>query len=135
MFALLLAISTERSGPAAIGGLDTAKQPPPAWLEAPGGCRIRLAPRQAIGRSRKCELVVPSKCISRRHALIEVRGNGDYWLSDLGSRNGTCVNGRRIARAVRLRDGDRVRIADTAFRFLQPPPAASIPPGRVAPLR
>ena len=48
-----------------------------------------------------------------------LRGTGSYWLSDLGSRNGTWVNGRRIAKAVRLRDGDRVGIAQMSFTFRQ----------------
>lgn len=45
--------------------------------------------------------------VSRYHAEIKIR-NGQYWLSDLGSSNGTTVNGQRVVRAVLLNDGDRI---------------------------
>ena len=53
------------------------------------------------------------------HALVGLRETGNYWLSDLGSRNGTRVNGIRITNAVRLRDGDHVGIAQVYFTFRQ----------------
>lgn len=121
MLALLFVIRNESPEPPPLGDRAAGSHPLPAWLEAVGGCRIRLARTCMIGRARKNDLVLPSNCISRRHALIKVRGNGAHWLSDLGSRNGTWVNGSRIAHAVRLRDGDRVGIAQMVFRFRQTP--------------
>jgi hypothetical protein len=119
MLALLFVISSENPGLAAAGNPDAPSQLPPAWLEAAGGFRIRLAPRCRIGRANANEIVIPSMCISRRHARIEIREAGKCWLSDLGSRNGTWVNGTRIADVVRLRDGDRVGIAQVRFTFRQ----------------
>lgn len=119
MLALLLVISSESSEPTGAGNFDSGRQLPPAWLAAAGGVRIRLAHRCAIGRANENDLVIPSKCISRSHALVGLREAGRYWLSDLGSRNGTWVNGERIADAVRLRDGDRVGIARVVFTFRQ----------------
>jgi hypothetical protein len=71
--------------------------------------------RVALGRSRGCEIRVPDLNVSRRHA--EVRNNdGAYWIVDLGSTNGTEVNGERIERE-RLRDGDRITLGSTEIVF------------------
>jgi pSer/pThr/pTyr-binding forkhead associated (FHA) protein len=56
--------------------------------------------------------------ISRSHAIVELRGE-DYYLKDLGSSNGTYVNGKLIEdRGTLLRDGDAVRFARYDFIFL-----------------
>ena len=53
---------------------------------------------------------------SARHARFEPRRDG-VWLADMGSTNGTFVNGARIAEARRLRNGDIVRVGETDLRF------------------
>ena len=53
---------------------------------------------------------------SARHARVEPRRDG-VWVQDLGSTNGTHVNGVRIERPRRLADGDVVRIGETELRF------------------
>jgi pSer/pThr/pTyr-binding forkhead associated (FHA) protein len=53
---------------------------------------------------------------SARHARVEPRRDG-VWVQDLGSTNGTHVNGVRIDRPRRLTDGDVVRIGETELRF------------------
>jgi hypothetical protein len=68
-----------------------------------------------IGRSRRCDFVVADPSVSRRHALL-LRGRDGWTLYDLGSTNGTRVNGWRVERAV-LRTGDEVELGGTAFRF------------------
>jgi serine/threonine-protein kinase len=76
-----------------------------------------------VGRSPDCDVVVKAPDVSRRHCRI-VRGAGEVIVEDLGSSQGTRVNGSRVARA-RLRDGDRLEIAGQAFRVLLRPPAVT----------
>ncbi len=64
-----------------------------------------------IGRSSDCDVVLPGRQVSRQHAVIE-RDNGTYQLRDLGSKNGTFVNGQRVRREPHpLKDGDEIQIA------------------------
>ena len=81
-----------------------------AAFEAPTGERIPIRGNCAIGRSPANEVVVPDERVSRRHALVHVQEGGEYWLVDLGSGNGTYVNGRRLTRPTRLKDGDEIEI-------------------------
>lgn len=70
----------------------------------------------AIGRSRDCECVIDDPSISRRHAELR-RGPGGKWeIVDLGSTNGTEVNGRRASRAP-LRSGDQVTLGTRTLSF------------------
>ena len=119
MLTFLFVICRKISEPPGAGNSGEARRLPPAWLEMVRGTRIRLGHRCVIGRAKENDLVIPSKCISRMHALVGLRETGNYWLSDLGSRNGTRVNGIRITNAVRLRDGDHVGIAQVYFTFRQ----------------
>lgn len=69
-----------------------------------------------IGRGRDCDLVLSDRTVSRVHASL--RRFGDQWfLEDLGSTNGTRVNGFRIRTATAVRSGDRVGLGGLAFRF------------------
>lgn len=62
-----------------------------------------------IGRAEDCDIVLTDREVSRRHA--QIRGeSGSYVLVDLGSTNGTMVNGVRVERAIPLRSGDEIRI-------------------------
>jgi len=65
--------------------------------------------RFLIGRSRKCHLCVGSTSISRRHCAI-TRDQATVSVEDLGSRNGTLVNGQRIEEQVELHSGDELTI-------------------------
>lgn len=53
--------------------------------------------RTTIGRTPECHLMVPGRAISRVHAAIEQAVDGRWTVVDLGSRNGTMLNGRRVA--------------------------------------
>ena len=67
--------------------------------------------RVVIGRGSDCDVVLPERQVSRYHAQIE-RENGGYLLRDLGSKNGTCVNGQAVEdRPCPLKDGDEIQIA------------------------
>lgn len=69
-----------------------------------------------LGRERDNDLSLPDQQASRHHAVIQLR-EGRYWISDLNSRNGTLVNGARIAQPAPLSDGDSIQIGDTRFVF------------------
>jgi pSer/pThr/pTyr-binding forkhead associated (FHA) protein len=64
--------------------------------------------RMVIGRGRGADLVVAESTMSREHAAIAFDEEGCF-VEDLGSTNGTKVNGERSARA-RLRDGDEIQL-------------------------
>jgi len=71
-----------------------------------------------IGRMDGCDVVLADRGVSRRHA--EIRREGDEWVVvDLGSLNGTEVNGHRVNRH-RLQPGDRVLVGDTTLEFRKP---------------
>ena len=71
-----------------------------------------------IGRE-GCDITLGDPDVSRRHAEIQV-SNGDIQISDLGSTNGTFVNGERIDQPRTLRDGDEVRIGAVVWRLRAP---------------
>jgi serine phosphatase RsbU (regulator of sigma subunit) len=89
-------------------------------LTAADGTQERIALRAeglTVGRSRDCDLILPDVLLSRRHA--EVRPQGKAWVvRDLGSMNGTRLNGVRLQGAQRLRDGDVIALADWRLVFL-----------------
>lgn len=76
----------------------------------------------SFGRNPDNAIVVASARASRRHAEIRREGDG-FVLYDLGSANGTMVNGQRITAPHRLRSSDLIEIGDETFRFEQPQPA------------
>lgn len=84
-----------------------------------------------IGRAEDSDIRLEGREVSRRHAQIRHDGV-QYLLVDLGSKNGTLVNGVRVDRATVLRDGDELRVApDHCLRFMDAEatvPAADRPP-------
>jgi FHA domain/Domain of unknown function (DUF1707) len=78
-----------------------------------------------LGRSRDCDCVLAEPSVSRRHAGL--RRDGRRWiLRDLGSRNGTRVNGLRLLDEAEVAPGDRVSFGDARFRLgAAPRPAAT----------
>jgi hypothetical protein len=79
------------------------------------GVEWPLARSLRIGRSSGCDVVLTDDSVSRRHAEIALRG-GVCVLRDLGSCNGTLVNGRPVLRA-RLRRGDEIVLGETVLRL------------------
>jgi hypothetical protein len=76
--------------------------------------------RVTLGRSRECDCVLAEASVSRRHA--ELRREGARWvLRDLGSRNGTRVNGVRLLDEAEVGPGDRVSFGDARFRLGEAP--------------
>jgi hypothetical protein len=72
--------------------------------------------RMLVGRAPNCDCVVPDDCVSRRHAQVWNDG-GHWWLRDLGSSNGTRVNGVRVIEATEVRPGDRVNLGGATYRL------------------
>ena len=75
-----------------------------------------------IGRSKDNDIVIKDHCISRNHAILQSTETGDFYLIDLGSRNGTFVNGRRVAIPVTLHNKDRITFGKTEVQFDRPTP-------------
>ena len=69
-----------------------------------------------LGRHPACDVVLESGAVSRQHARIS-KIDGDYYIEDLHSRNGTLLNGEQVAERQLLSDGDRLGICDLEFVF------------------
>jgi predicted component of type VI protein secretion system len=78
--------------------------------------------RTTIGRHPASDIVLAHQAVSGRHAAI-ISSNGAAMLEDLGSSNGTFVNGLRIASTV-LADRDKVTVATFELEYVAAPPAA-----------
>lgn len=82
-----------------------------------GGRRLMVGPRGAtLGRSRECEIVIDDPNVSRQHAELRPRG-GAWVLSDLGSTNGTRVNGRALNGPEVVRPGDEIEVGSSLVTF------------------
>lgn len=80
------------------------------------GERITLRVTNAIGRDAGNDIPLPDEAASARHAVLELR-DGEWWIEDLGSTNGTLVNGVRIAKPERVRAGDQLGIGRVTMRL------------------
>lgn len=77
----------------------------------------------SVGSDPSSILQIPDQLVSRKHAVFEIKNDGSCWIRDLGSRNGTKVNGVKISADAletgrMLKDGDVVSIAFVDYRFL-----------------
>lgn len=94
-----------------------ARELPIRWLTPPA--ELGDGPL-LVGRDPDCDFLVEDPAVSGRH--LELRRDDDGWtLTDLGSRNGTRVNGWRV-RSIRVHRGDRIEVGGATFVFV--PPAA-----------
>ncbi len=66
-----------------------------------------------IGRSPECDLRIDDQYVSPRHARVTRDSAGQIWIQDLGSTNGTLVNGVKVYAPTQLRPGDSVQIGRT----------------------
>jgi pSer/pThr/pTyr-binding forkhead associated (FHA) protein len=67
-----------------------------------------------IGRGAACDSHLENPLVSRRHCAF-VERDGEVWVRDLGSQNGTWLNGERVTEARPVRDGDRLEVACLPF--------------------
>jgi hypothetical protein len=82
-----------------------------------GGKRLVVGPGGAtMGRSRQCDVTVDDPNVSRNHAEVRPRG-GSWVLTDLGSTNGSRLNGRRVEGSELLKPGDEIEVGTTVLRF------------------
>lgn len=72
-----------------------------------------------LGRARSCQVVLENDFTSRRHAQI-IRRDEVYWLRDLGSKNGTLLDGQPVAQEALLSDGAEIAIGPVVLRFVDP---------------
>lgn len=77
-----------------------------------------LVGQNTVGRSNECDITLAAAHLSRRHAQLSVRG-GQLFVADLGSSNGTFVNGERVTES-RLKRGDELRFDTLSFGVIGP---------------
>jgi ABC-type multidrug transport system ATPase subunit len=127
---LILALGSEDGGgcrirlvpPAPRGAPDAHTPTVPVFSggsSAPGMFTgtYRTSSRVRIGRALDNDIVVDDLLASRHHAELRTAHDGAYELVDLGSHNGTYVDGRRVAGRTRLRDGALVAVGHTLLRL------------------
>src|SRR4051812_42189647 len=73
-----------------------------------------------LGRGSQSSIVLVDDLVSRTHAMIQRMDNGEYFLIDMGSRNGSFVNERRVSIPIALRDGDRLTLGNAQLVFYNP---------------
>lgn len=97
---------------------EAPDEPAAAMLTLDGKSRPITKPEVVLGRSREADLRLADANVSRKHAEIRRVGSA-YWVADLGSTNGTLVNGKRVTRQ-QLEDGDRITLGATEVVFELP---------------
>ena len=106
-----------------VAAVNTPDSGPYLTLKTPVGPRyLSLAGLHCwtVGRGDDNNLVLPDRWISRNHAMLQLMDNGSFYLIDLGSRNGTFINGRRVSVPVILQDGDAILFGQTELAFTNP---------------
>ncbi len=104
-----------------VGGARTPRSHPSQrpWLDVDGDHYPLLAAITILGRDNSADVILDDPGISRQHTEIRVTTDGPHLIAnirDLGSTNGTFVNGDRIT-SQRLSDGDRVNVGRTSMIF------------------
>jgi hypothetical protein len=88
----------------------------PPELTLPRGSQARFT----IGREPGCDMTLADETVSRWHASLE-RAAGGWLLADLGSMNGTRLNGWRVSSPIPVRPGDMVSFGAATFMLSEPP--------------
>lgn len=89
------------------------------------------AEKTILGRRRDCELRIPTRDVSRQHCELAISGS-TLTVRDMGSSNGTFVNGKRVAET-ELSAGDRLRVGPVTFLVQIDGKPADIQPERDVP--
>ncbi len=85
-----------------------------------------------VGRLPECDIQLNSNTVSRKHARLSIEGSS-YFLEDLGSGNGTFVNGKQITSRVPITPNDRIKFGNLLVRFEAEGASAPAAAPRVAP--
>jgi len=105
--------AVREAGPGSGGRLVVVTSP---TLQPGEGRMLNSAP-VTVGRGPQNDLALDGDdYASAKHARIESRRDG-VWVEDIGSTNGTYVNGTRLSRAQRLTSGDVIRVGETDLRY------------------
>jgi adenylate cyclase len=116
-----------------LANLVTDVQPSNAWLEGLDGTATPIRGVCSLGRASTNQVVLRDEKASRRHALIHPQNDGEHWLVDFGSTNGTLLNGRRVTQPTLLRDRDQILIGNHCLTFRTMAPSSDLAEGPVAP--
>ena len=87
------------------------------------GQKFRLGAHTTLGRGGDCDIVVDDREVSRTHCTVVQCPDGSYLVEDLGSRNGTFINGERVKRGP-LAYGDTIRLGPNTMVVFSPYDAA-----------
>jgi len=81
---------------------------------------VNIDKKYTLGRAKESVISLPYDfMVSRTHAQIEVKRGGDVWLTDLGSRNGTIINGECINKPYLLRIGEIFKVGNTFLQLIE----------------
>ncbi|MFI5361545.1 MAG: adenylate/guanylate cyclase domain-containing protein [Elusimicrobiota bacterium] len=80
--------------------------------------KVALRGAFTLGRGKDNDVVLADIRVSRSHALLRPFARGKYFLLDMGSANGTFLNGRLVTNPVELKDGDAITIADCELKYI-----------------
>jgi hypothetical protein len=111
MAARTMSAGEGRAARAALAVIDPAES---ALLP---GAALPLQPTTDIGRGARSTIVVDDPHVSARHAELRFE-RGQWWLRDLGSSNGTTLNGEPVRAVVGVRAGDVIQCGRVRFRFV-----------------
>lgn len=106
-------LAVERTEGRAFGTLIVERNP---GTSPRVGERFALRGVNAIGRDAGNDIALPDEAASARHAKLEAE-DGGWWIEDLGSTNGTLVNGARIEGRARIRPGDEIGVGRVLLRL------------------
>ncbi len=87
---------------------------------------VELEDGATLGRSSDCTVTIDDTTVSKHHARLTLENGA--WLEDLGSTNGTYVNGRRVEGSTVLRPGDRIALGAAKIVFLGLAPRGHLRP-------
>ena len=100
--------------------IGSESQLPHLMVSEPGGERqvsLDEGSTWRIGRTPENDVVLPADSVSRNHAMIQLTDSREYYLIDLGSVNGSFVNGTRVSVPRALKDGDRIKVGENMLTF------------------
>lgn len=115
-----LALSRIRA--AYLAGRLSRHRLPPAIEEVLSATPLLLPPQpteRILGRAGDCDFVIPDPSVSRHHAVLRPVPGG-WEITDLGSTNGTRVNGWRVEGPTPVRSGDTLGLGRTTLRVVDP---------------
>ncbi len=104
--------AARRPPPSGVPPAAAPARPRPQVVVEVNGTRHQVTDRVVVGRGNEADLRINDPGVSRRHAELRVEAAGDLVVEDLGSTNGTLVDGRRVDRSP-LHDGATVRVGQT----------------------